>query len=77
DPDSAYRTTLAYVPGLGDSAEDVQREVLEASLPYWQAARLGLSSPEAWTNMQSVLLSMGLLESPVSIDEAFTNEFVP
>jgi NitT/TauT family transport system substrate-binding protein len=77
EPDAAYRTTQSYVPGLGDSAADVQRQVLEASLPYWESARVGLSSPEAWTNMQSVLLSMGLLETPISVEEAFTNEFVP
>ena len=76
-PDAAYRTTQSYVPGLGDSADDVQRKVLEASLPYWESARIGFSSPEAWTNMQSVLLSMGLLESPISVDEAFTNEYLP
>ena len=77
DPDAAYRTTRSYVPGLGDSAGDVQRDVLEASLPYWESARIGLSSPEAWANMQSVLLGMGLLDFPVPLDEAFTNEFVP
>lgn len=77
DPNAAYRTTLAYVPGLGEATDDVQREVLAASLRYWEAARVGFSSPQAWTNMQSVLRTMGLLESSRPVEDAYTNEFLP
>jgi hypothetical protein len=31
----------------------------------------------AWGNMQTVLLEMGLLSTPLALDQAFTNEFLP
>lgn len=77
DPDGAFEVSKLYVEGLEESNTDVQREILERSLPFWQGQTIGYSDPEAWENMQSVLLQMDLLEEPTQLDEAFTNDFLP
>jgi NitT/TauT family transport system substrate-binding protein len=62
----------------GLKADDtVQKQVLETSMELWSADRLGVSDPKAWENMQSVLLDMGLLASPLDVSKAFTNKFIP
>lgn len=77
DPEAAFDAAGRYVPGMAESGEDVQRRVLQASLAFWQAERMGFSSPESWANMEAVLRAMGLLPGPVEVETAYTNEFVP
>ena len=77
DPDAAYMISKSYVEGLADADEAVQKEVLTLSIEFWVAERLGYSNPQSWTNMQETLLAMGLLESELDLEQAFTNEFVP
>lgn len=77
DPDAAFEICKDYVEGLGSADQDVQRQVLDASMAFWKAERLGFSDPVAWSNMQEVLLEMGLLGEPLDLSAAFTNEFLP
>lgn len=77
DPDAAFEICKKYVEGLGQANQAVQRQVLQASLDFWQADRLGYSDPTAWDNMQTVLLNMKLLERPIDISQAYSNQFVP
>lgn len=77
DPEAAFAIAGRFVPGLVEAGGDVQREVLGASLAFWEAERIGFSSPEAWANMEAVLLEMGLLPGPVDVAQAFSNEFLP
>jgi NitT/TauT family transport system substrate-binding protein len=77
NPDKAYEISKKYVENLDQADENVQREVLARSIEFWQADRLGYSSPQSWENMQQVLLSMGLLSEPLDLDQAYTNEFIP
>ncbi|HEY45130.1 MAG TPA: ABC transporter substrate-binding protein [Anaerolineae bacterium] len=77
DPDMAYEVAKLYVEGLDQADEDVLRAVLNASIGYWKAERLGFSDPSSWENMQHVLIEMGLLEEPIDLSQAFTNEFLP
>jgi NitT/TauT family transport system substrate-binding protein len=73
DPDQAYEISKKYVEGLDDS----RKNVLEASLPLWQAEQLGTTDPAAWASTEKVLLDIGFLDAPVSdLDDAYTNEFV-
>jgi NitT/TauT family transport system substrate-binding protein len=76
NPDEAFEISKKYVENLDQADQSVQREVLTASLLFWQTDRLGYSNAAAWENMQSILLDMGLLSQPLNIDQAYTNEFV-
>lgn len=76
-PDEAFEISKNYVEGLAEGNKEVQREILQRSLTFWQAGRIGRSDVEAWENMQAVLLEMELLTGPVELEEAFTNEYLP
>ncbi len=77
DPEEAYQISKNYVENLEDADMDVQKEILAESIKLWEADRLGYSEPAGWDNMQQVLLDMGLLESPLELDEAYTNDLLP
>ena len=77
DPDAAFDISRGYVEGLSGANEEVQRKVLEESLRFWRTDRLGYSRPEAWRNMQQVMLDSSLLRAPLDLDQAYTNEFLP
>jgi len=77
NPDEAYEISKKYVENLEDSDEALQKEILAESIKLWQIDRPGYSDPAGWENMQEVLLNMGLLESPLDLEEAFTNDFLP
>ena len=77
DPDEAYEISKKYVENLENADEAVQKEILSISISMWKADKLGYSDPQAWTNMQNVLLDMGLLPEPIEIEKAFTNDFLP
>jgi len=76
DPDNAFELCKRFVEGLDTINEQVQREVLERSIEFWQADQLGVSDPESWENMQDVLIDMGMLVQPLELQKAFTNQFV-
>ena len=73
NPDEAYEISKKFIEGLDDS----RKNVLEASLPIWEAETLGSTDAAAWENTQDVLISMGFLDAPVeNLDQAYTNEFI-
>lgn len=79
DPDEAFEISKKYVEGLAQAEQDiqdVQREILATSITFWQSDTLGRTDREAWENMQSVLLEMGLIPEPVDLDKAFSNDFL-
>jgi NitT/TauT family transport system substrate-binding protein len=76
-PDEAYELSKKHVEALEAADAVVQKQVLSTSIELWKGDRLGYSSPQAWENMQSVLLNMGLLKQPVDLKQAFTNDFLP
>ncbi|RPI34569.1 MAG: hypothetical protein EHM70_02450 [Chloroflexota bacterium] len=75
-PDEAYEISKEYVEGLDQADEKVQKEVLATSISLWQVDPLGYADPEAWENMQKVLLDIGFLTQEIDINKAFTNDFV-
>lgn len=77
DPEAAFEISKKYVDNLAQGDQDVQRQVLAASIELWKAARPGYSDPRGWENMQSILLEMGLLAAPQDLNAAFTNQYLP
>jgi len=77
DPHEAYEISLKYVENLADADRELQSQVLAESIQLWQTDQLGYSDPVGWNNMQQVLLNMGLLNQPVDLDRAYTNELLP
>ncbi len=73
DPKEAYEISKNFVEGLDDS----RMNVLEASLPMWDAETLGYSEEASWEQTQTILLEIGQLDAPVEdLAAAYTNEFV-
>lgn len=72
NPDEAYEISKKYVEGLDDG----RRDVLEASLAFWEADQLGHTDPSSWERTQELLLEMGLLDEPLQdLQAAYTNDF--
>jgi NitT/TauT family transport system substrate-binding protein len=76
DPDEAFALSLPYIPEAEIDGTDFERAVLEASLPYWESEQVGFSDPEKWEQSHTFLLELDLLNEPVVLEEAYTNEFV-
>lgn len=76
DPDNAFEVCKKYVENLEQADQAIQRQVLEESIKFWKSERLGYTAPEAWENMQAVLLEMGLLSEELDLSKAYTNEYV-
>ncbi len=74
-PDDAFEISKKYVEGLDAADADVQREILNTSIALYQQDPLGYTDPQAWENMQDVLLEMELISEPLDLDAAFTNDF--
>jgi len=77
NPDEAYNISKNYVPDLAKADESTQKEILRRTIELWKTQHYGESDPQAWQNMQTTLLKMGLLKQPLDVNKAFTNEFVP
>lgn len=77
NPEEAYEISKKYIENLEEADEALQKEILAESIKLWQIDRPGYSDPAGWENMQEVLLNMGLLEAPLDLEEAFTNDFLP
>lgn len=77
NPDEAYDISLKFVENLKDQDKAVQMQVLNTSIEFWTAERTGFSDPQAWQNMNDLLVKMKLIPEPVDLSQAFTNEFVP
>jgi NitT/TauT family transport system substrate-binding protein len=77
NPEEAIKISESYIPNFADLDADVQKQILETSIEQWKTERLGYSDPQAWENMQNVLLEAGLITEKLDLNKAFTNEFVP
>lgn len=75
--EEAYEITGKFVENLADQDKDVQMQVLKVSSEFWMGERFGFSEPQAWENMNDLLVKMGLIPEPIDLSKAFTNEFVP
>ncbi|MDR3573365.1 MAG: ABC transporter substrate-binding protein [Anaerolineaceae bacterium] len=76
-PDEAYTISTSYVENLAKADTSVQKQVLATSMDLWKTNHLGYTDPKAWTNMQDILLKMGLLKQPLDLSKAFSNDYLP
>jgi len=76
NPNEAYTISKKYVEGLDQPQNEIQRQVLAATIEFWKTDQPGYSSPSSWENMQNVLLSMGLLTEPLDLPAAYSNQFI-
>ena len=77
DPEAAFEISKYFVEGLDQADQTVMLRVLKESTLFWKTDHLGRSDPESWENMYDILLEMGLLESELDLQDAFTNAFLP
>ncbi len=79
-PDESFEIGKKYIDGLAtlsEAEQAIQKEVLQVSIEFWKAPRLGFSEEQAWQNMHDSLLTIGLLSAPLDWKSAFTNQFIP
>jgi len=77
NPDEAFQLSESYIPNFSDLDANVQKQILQTSIELWKTQRLGYSDPQAWENMQDILLEMGLITEKLDLSKAYTNEFIP
>lgn len=75
DPAGAYTITKSIVTELSDDA--LEQQVLAATIALWTSERVGYSDDAAWQGMQQTLLEAGLLQSPLDLTQAYTNDYLP
>jgi len=75
--DEAYTISLKFVENLLDQDKAVQMQILNTSIEYWKAEKIGYADPQAWENMNDLLVKMELIPGLVDLTKAFTNEFLP
>lgn len=77
-PDEAFAISLRAVPEAGGENEEVNRAIFDASVAVWQQTEpLGASDRETWETAVRFMREMGLIETDVSVDALFTNQFIP
>nr|MBA3871423.1 ABC transporter substrate-binding protein [Anaerolineae bacterium] len=60
-----------------DAATLVQFEVLLNTIDLWDADHLGLADKTSWDVTQKVLTDMKFVTTPIDVEKAFTNDFLP
>ncbi|NTU57051.1 MAG: ABC transporter substrate-binding protein, partial [Anaerolineales bacterium] len=76
NPDEAYEISKKYIEMLASADEMLQKKILAASIALWQVDPPGQSDPQAWENMQSVLMNMGSYSEPLDLSQAFSNDYI-
>jgi NitT/TauT family transport system substrate-binding protein len=78
DPDAAFDMSLPYMPDLAEENYELERAVLENTLLLWESDNPGATTPERWENMQTVLLDIGFINTPLEdLSAAYTLDFIP
>ena len=77
DPDGAYQITTRYVDSLSQADQTVQKDILAATIKLYQTDPWGYTDPQAWENMQNVLLGMNLIKTPLDLAQVYSNDYLP
>ena len=76
DPDAAAQALL-------DQTDDLDPDLVQASAEYLSTRYAddpeawGQQDPAVWDRFSGFLLDAGLIEEPIAVDEAWTNEYLP
>jgi len=76
NPEEAYEISTRYVENLAQADKQVQLQVLSESIQLWQTEQLGYSDMTGWENMQQLLMNIDLMQNPIDLSQAFTNDFI-
>jgi NitT/TauT family transport system substrate-binding protein len=81
NPDEAFELSLRQIPEATLGNPELQRQVLQESLPFWRSERttsegLGYTDVEVWRATEQFMRDTGLLAGAVEVEGAFTNEFI-
>ncbi len=76
-PDEAFEISKKFVETLANADQKTQKQILMNSINVYKTDHYGYSKPEAWTNMQEVLLKMGLLTKQLDLSQVYSNAYLP
>jgi NitT/TauT family transport system substrate-binding protein len=76
-PNEAFEISKKYVTNLADTDQKLQMQILLNSIDQWKTNDPGQTDPQAWKNMQNILLKMGLLTQPLDLSAAYSNNYLP
>ncbi|MFH1408820.1 MAG: ABC transporter substrate-binding protein [Nanoarchaeota archaeon] len=73
--EEAVDIILTYAP---DRTRSHELYMLQRSIPLIHTgdSQLGIMDLQKWNDVQDILLAQGVLENPISIDEAYTTKFL-
>ncbi|MBI5931426.1 MAG: ABC transporter substrate-binding protein [Chloroflexi bacterium] len=78
DPQAAFDISLKYVTDLPEDQHATQRQVLLNSVELWKSDNIGMTTPDAWVQTQTVLLDTRLLENPLDdLSQAYRTDLLP
>lgn len=77
NPDDALQITLKHVPEAGGDNLATSKAVLLASIPLWKNTRLGETRLADWQAMEQFMSSAGFINTPVDVNKAFSNDYLP
>jgi len=60
-----------------DAATLVQFQVLLNTIDLWDADHIGVADKASWEATQKVLTDMKFVTTPIDVEQAFTNDFLP
>lgn len=77
NPDEALQIAAKRVPEAGGDNLATSKAVLQASIPLWKNTRLGETRLADWQAMEQFMRDAGFIQTPVNVNAAFTNDYVP
>ncbi|MEW5961625.1 MAG: ABC transporter substrate-binding protein [Chloroflexota bacterium] len=76
NPDEAFAIARQVIPEITDETAPLQKKVLADSIKLWQSDQPGLSTEQGWQDSVDFMVSTGLLDRPVEVEQLYTNQFV-
>jgi NitT/TauT family transport system substrate-binding protein len=80
NPDEAFEISLAAVPEAGGENESINRAIFDATLAFWQleeGQQPGATELADWQVATEFMQRIGLIERVPSVEELFTNDYLP